>query len=383
MRLSFTTALLAVWVAVYVAAGLHTELELAALKPIPASLMQDFDFYRDALHAVADGNDPYANRDIGTGFLYPPPALLLVAVFEPFNDLWRASLFTTLNLALLALMLVGVSRRFDLPLSRVWWWFPLAFAFAPTLELLHIGQINLLVTFGVLIMFLFACRSPSLAGLGLGAAICLKVTPIAFFVYLAVTKRFRVLAVSLITVAVLVGGFGVIYSFQPALDYVDVFRNLAQISLPGGDGNAQSLPAILNYHGVIASGTEDEVQKVLDGALLAAILAAVGVAIARTRSDGLFVVIGLSLVPASNIAWYHHYTFLLLPLCVWMASMKLHPLAVAWVLGGLTLIQFDRFGLTHGLLAQVFILATIPLVLLAELRPAAGSNRRAVQRNDV
>jgi hypothetical protein len=147
MRLTLTTALLVAWAVVYVAAGIHTELRFIAFKPLPSSLLQDFNFYRDALHALTDGRDPYGDRSIGTGFLYPPPSLFLVAVFEPVSALWRASLLMAVSLALLALMVIGVATHFDLPMSRVWWWFPLAFAFAPTLETLHLGQINLIVAF--------------------------------------------------------------------------------------------------------------------------------------------------------------------------------------------------------------------------------------------
>jgi len=159
-----------------------------------------------------------------------------------------------------------------------------------------------------------------------------------------------------------------------------VFRDLSQKNL-AGNGNAQSISAILVYHGAIEASTQTLVQRVIDSCLALAIVAVSLLTYSRGRSDGLFVVIGLSLVPLANISWYHHYAFLLLPLCVWMASLKLHPFVVVWVLAGMTAIQFDRSGLTHGLLAQFFILATVGLVLIAELVPpdrwALGAPRGA------
>jgi len=380
MRLTLQTALLVAWAVLFTAAGLHTELEFIARKPLPNSLLQDFNFYRDALHALTDGNDPYSDRGIGTGFLYPPPALFLIALLEPFDSLWRASLITSLSLAGLGVMLAGVALCYGLRPSQVWWWFPLGFAFAPVLETLHLGQVNLLVAFGVFVMFAFAVRRPVLAGVGLAAAICLKVTPILFFIYLIVARRFLALVVAIATIAGFGTAFGIVFGFEHAVTYIDVFRDLSQKNL-AGNGNAQSISAILVYHGAIEASTQTLVQRVIDSCLALAIVAVSLLTYSRGRSDGLFVVIGLSLVPLANISWYHHYAFLLLPLCVWMASLKLHPFVVVWVLAGMTAIQFDRSGLTHGLLAQFFILATVGLVLIAELVPpdrwALGAPRGA------
>ena len=63
---------------------------------------------------------------------------------------------------------------------------------------------------------------------------------------------------------------------------------------------------------------------------------------------------------APNVMWYHHYTFLILPLFIWMGYAKLAPHVVGWCLLGMLIIQVDRWALTHGLLIHVF--AHLPFI---------------------
>src|ERR687897_190369 len=99
------TVLICLGLTFYVAVGLRTEINFVALLPIPETLMQDFNIYKGALAAVEQGQDPYADRNIGSGFLYPPPSLLLLLPFEALRAGWQISLFTALNLSALALIL--------------------------------------------------------------------------------------------------------------------------------------------------------------------------------------------------------------------------------------------------------------------------------------
>jgi Glycosyltransferase family 87 len=369
------TVLICLGLTFYVAVGLRTEINFTAIKPIPESLMQDFNIYKGALAAVEQGQDPYADRNIGSGFLYPPPSLLFFLPFDAIRTGWQISLFTALNLSALALILYGIADLYKLPFARIWWWFPLAFGFAPFLEVLHMGQVNILVSLAILVMLAYLDRSPAVSGIALGAAISLKVTPLAYVLYLAVISRFRVIVFAILAVATLVLAWAVAFSFQHFITYADVLRDLTLVSLPA-DGNGQSIPALLTFHGIIPSESMQDTQRVLDIFLAVAVLSSALLVRRGSMPEGLFVVLGLALISASNVVWYHHYAFLLLPLFVWLAATNLNPLATAWVVGGLTIVNLDRWGLTSGLLAHAFIGATILLILVTQVADVVRQRQR-------
>ena len=72
------------------------------------------------------------------------------------------------------------------------------------------------------------------------------------------------------------------------------------------------------------------------------------------QREPLFIITSLVMVLASNIVWYHHYVFFLLPLLVWMGWRRLKRSVLAWCFGGLLLIQVDRTHLTYGLLIHLW-----------------------------
>jgi hypothetical protein len=133
------------------AVGFYTELRSLEIKPIPGPyLLEDFGYYTRALSDALAGRDPYAIRSIGIGYLYPPPSLLVIELFAHISPFFlQVSTYAVFNLVLLSVMICGVARRYGYTLDTIWWWFPLAFGFAPFLELLHIGQINMITQFGV------------------------------------------------------------------------------------------------------------------------------------------------------------------------------------------------------------------------------------------
>ena len=67
---------------IYLITGINTELKQIELFPIPEHLLQDQIYYNRALNAALEHRDPYANRTIGTGYLYPPQALLIIELFS-------------------------------------------------------------------------------------------------------------------------------------------------------------------------------------------------------------------------------------------------------------------------------------------------------------
>jgi hypothetical protein len=343
----------------YMLFGLLTQLILLRVKPLPHYLLEDFTYYLRALQLATHRGNPYQDHSVGTGFLYPPPALLLVGLLAllPGTTL-RAMAFISVNLLLLGIMTSGIARDAHLPFQRCWWWYLLAFTFAPLLEMLYVGQINLITAFGIFLLFIYEERRPVVAGLGLSLAICLKVTPIIFLVYLFTQRRWIAICWTLAMLVVEAVTAGLCFGWQPLVTYIAVFLTLLG-AVVRGDGNAQALGSLLNYHGWIPVAEIAPVQHMLGFYLLIVFTLCATIAYRRRKPEPLFMVLSLGIMIAPNVMWYHHYVFILLPLFIWLAWSRLHPAVVVWCFLGLTIIQVDRQFITRGLLAQLFVQLTI------------------------
>lgn len=356
-RFCLKAGAVAICLAGYLFLGLTTELELIGRKPLPGHLIEDFDYYREAYLRAKENGDPYAVRDIGYAFLYPPPALLVVGAFAPISSLMpRTAAVMVTNLVLLSLMIYGVARLYGYSLSDVWWWFPLGLGFGPFLEVLLLGQINTISQFGVFLTFLLQESAPMLSGVALALGVVTKVTPIAFVGYLLANRNLRAIAGVCAGLAVLILLTVLAYGWRPFPTFVDVFRDLLG-AFPLGP-NSHSFAALLESHTPLTLEDLPGAQRALT-IYIAVILAISGLItyLLREREPSFIVFsFGLTLLP--NVMWYHHYIFFLLPVFVWMAWSRLHPAIVVWCFAGLTLIQVDRLysflEVTHGALAHAF-----------------------------
>jgi hypothetical protein len=359
----------------YLVLGFYTELKLIGVKPLPEKLIEDFHYYRRAYSNAQEIGDPYQEREIGLAFLYPPPSLLVIGIFvriSPF--LLRASIFTATNILLLSLMIYGIARRYSYTLSDVWWWFPLGLGFAPFLELLHLGQINVITQFGVFLMFLLAEPAPVLGGVGLALGVVTKATPLAFVGYLLANRNLK----AVVGTAIGLAGFslltGLTYGWQLFPSFFEVFRELLD-AFPLGP-NSQSLFALLESHTSIPYESLQIVHKSLTiYVLLVFAISGIITYLSRER-EPLFIILSLGLTLIPNVMWYHHYVFFLLPVFVWLAWSRLHPAVVIWCFAGLLLIQVDRLysflEVTHGALAHIFGHVSILITLVWQMRKVAG-----------
>jgi hypothetical protein len=359
----------------YIIFGLRTEWVLLAVKPFPHYLLEDFSYYLRAYQLAAHGGDPYQIRAIGTGFLYPPPALLLVGVFAPISGaIPRAAAYIGVNLLLLGMMLRGLVRYYHLAFRHVWWCLVLALPFAPLLELMYIGQINLIAAFGIFLLFCYEERLPVIAGFGLSLAICLKVTPFIFVAYLLTQRRWATLGWTLAWLVVESALSALFFGWQPFVTYIGVFINLSGVIVPG-DGNSQALGSLLNYHGWISIADIPSAQHILGVYLLIVFAASAVIAYRWRQREPVFLILSLGIMVAPNIMWYHHYVFILLPVFIWLAWSRFHPAVVLWCFIGLTGIQIDRWFLTRGILSQLFVHVSILGILswqIIQARNRAG-----------
>ena len=365
---------LSLYLLVYLLAGFITEINFLVYKPLPAKLLDDFNFYERALIAARSGQDPYAERLIGPAFLYPPPALLVVEVLSVLPPaLLRALGFGLINVALVIVMVVGVARLYGYSPRAVWWWFPLALGFAPFYEVLHVGQINIVTKFGIFLMFWAELTQPFVAGLGLGLAIITKVTPAVFLGYLLINKKFRLIGLTLIVIAALTALALLRYGWLPFQVYPPVFADLLQ-TFPL-DLHSQSLVSKLTIVShqpfwplaPLAESAIVPIQRSLTVYIgLVLILSGLATLVTKQR-EPFFIVVNLGMLYSPNIMWYHHYVFILLPLLVWMAWARFKLPITLWCLIGLLIIQIDRFRLTTGLLIHVYGQLTILAILIWQL----------------
>ncbi|MCS7055619.1 MAG: DUF2029 domain-containing protein [Thermoflexales bacterium] len=375
-RITFAGAL---FIACYVAAGLYTELRLIEGKPLPQMLLEDFAHYERALKDALSGIGAYAVREIGPGFLYPPPSLFLVEAFQfASQTALKAALYWTLNVSLLTLVVLAVVRRFDGTPVQHGYWLALSLAFAPFLELLHIGQINVITLFGIALVFLYQDRSAVLTGLGLALAVITKLSPLVLAAYLLARKKFDAVMVcaALLAAALVLSALRYDASL---LDYAATVRWLSE-QFPLGN-NSHSFVSKLRALGMPLRSDPylaplarvlinfRLAQPLLSVLPIALIVGASLLLLLRKGGAGepafAITVLGMALVP--NVMWYHHYVFLLLPLLIWAGWRRFDWRVVAWCGIGLLIAQVDRFHLTHGLLVHLFGRLTMLVILYQQV----------------
>ena len=351
---------LVIFLTIYIAAGIYTLIQQVLDLPFPLSIFMDYSFYSQALARTLTGGDMYAIREIGPGFLYPPPALLFVDILNLIpGGIAQGALFATLDMLMATTLIYLVGKKYAISPEKSAFLLVLSLSFAPFLITAQLGQINMLTQFGLGLLFCFALSFPWLAGLGLALAIFTKVTPVFFLLYLLATKNFKVLlwtALSLLGLGLLAG---LRYGFQPFYTYVDVFHGLTGFIPVGAKG--QSLAVRLSIF-----GSESNIGLIQFGTtfyLLIIMLLSAWQTFRGGRSEASFIITSLAMMLSPNILWYHHYVFFLLPLIIWMGWQRENKWVTVWCLVGMLVTQFDYFLFTGGLLIHIFGHVSILIVL--------------------
>jgi alpha-1,2-mannosyltransferase len=334
--------------------GLVVMLVVAAALAIrafgPPYRLADLATSHDALRSWLDG-DPlyrYENPDSGRGFSYSPFTALLMAPLAWLPATVAAALVLAADLAALVLVLIALlaplAGRYEL--SR---WYvvavalPLALATEPVRAVFGLGQLDLLVL-GLIVADLIALRrrsraaaregaawrdSPGFrhllrdgpaawgifrqgggwAGVGIGIAAAIKVTPALFIVYLLVTRQWRAARTALVTVAVVVG-LTALLARDATLNYFG--RVLWQVDRLG------PADAVANQSlgGVLSRLYESAELPVLLWLTFSLVVVAVGLSravAAHAEGDELaaFTLVGLSAAVAAPVSFTHHLLFLL------------------------------------------------------------------------
>jgi len=373
----YLNVLIAIALLLYLLAGIYTQATSLKFRPIPPNLLDDYQAYEEAYQKALNGINPYRAK-IGSAFLYPPPALLIADAFGHIPNFYvKVAVMIALNVALLVIMVIGLARYYGYSLRTVWFWIPLALGFAPFLEMLQAGQINMITLFGIFLMYYFEVRVPFLAGFGLGGAILTKFTPIFFTGYLLVRKNFKVLLFTLIIMIAISLIALLRYGSAPFLQFPDAFQRLLS-RYPTGI-HSQSLGAKLTIFDLQKEQVR-LVQRMLLVYLFLVLCLSAALTLTLNQKEPLFILTGFAMTLSPNILWYHHYVFLLLPIFIWMGSSRLKLSVLSWCFFGLLLIQLDRWLLTYGLLIHIFGHLSILWILSSQIRDFVKSKKLFITR---
>lgn len=352
----------------YGIAGLSNQVYLLQHFNLDQAFMSDFRIYERAVYQLGLNQNPYLDRAIGSAFLYPPPAALIIQIFELIPAVIRDIVVLITNIGLLFLSVHLLRRAYGVAMSQSWWWYYIAALFGPTMETITIGQINLIVLAGVTVLYFWENRQPILSGIGLGTAIMMKMSPALLLGYLVFRKKWRVL---LCTLAFLVGlslVAGFLYGFQHFQSFLDAV--ISASGFFGKDLNNQGLITKLSLFGILSPEIAPTAQLLLTayfGVLL--IISAVCYHFAPER-EAFFIVTIIVMTLYPPFVWYHHYVFLLIPIFILLAWKGKNPLIIIWVISYLLLIQVDRYRLTTGLVIHLFGHLTIIGLLIYQLKRA-------------
>ena len=373
------TALMVLFLMAYLIAGFYTELRLL-LDKIPKLLFEDFLIYQKAVELTFKGVNPYVTTGTRSTFFYPPPSLLVVEVFSHIKPLLlRVATYSAVNILFLVLIVRGVAKKYGYSIRETWYWYVLCLCFAPFLELLTIGQINLITMFGIFLMFYWENEYPILSGFSLAVAVITKLTPILLFGYLFFNRKFKIMLATIAWILASIGLTALRYGPSPLVLYPRAFQDLSDTFVL--NKNSQSLVAKIvtiansNEASPVSTFIIDNYRHIQTGLMaylfIMICLSLLFAFLGKQRQEPALIITLLAMMLSPNVMWYHHYIFILLPMLIWMGWSRLDKRVVAWCLLGFFIIQLDRWFPPYGLLIHIFSHISLISILvwqIAELR---------------
>jgi hypothetical protein len=324
---------------------------------------QDLGVFLSAASHVTGGASPYAFHGDQT-FSYPPLLAYLVAPLNALSAHAAAALWAAILLAAtaLALWLLGI---------RDWRCYALTAVYPMTRSSVDLGTVGPLLLLGVAVGWRWRARFVH-GGLGLGAAIALKLFLWPLLVWLAVSRRLRALGAAVVVCALCVLVPWAALGFRGLGGYPGLLRHLSRDEAT----SSYSIVAL-----AVRAHLPDAAAYALSILVTLALLAA-AVWVWRRGSlalrDREVVVLTLALaasLAASPIVWMHYFLLLLVPIALtrprlswlWFVPLAYYPLGeAAWPAG-------DARKLAIGLAVTVVVIAATTLPALR--REAAAPER--------
>ena len=318
----------------------------------------DLRIYDAAVRHWAAGNDLYGYSQFDSvngalGFTYPPLAAVLMSPMAVLP--WPV--VATLTVA--AIVACGVCcvwlclrERLTLPTRAQWVatgvGTAVVFALVPISQTLEFGQINLFLAALVLgDLLVLGRRDSRLAGIGVGLAMAVKLTPGVFLLYFLLTRAWRAMAVAV--------GTAVVATLAAALlapgETWDFFTSLVFSDRTGYAGAT----ANQSVNGLLARFAYPGPPSSLLWLSVVAVVAVVAVlrirtALARRDRLGAITLTGLAGVLISPVSWTHHFV---------------------WVIPAVIIVGARLLRVVQGMVADPRTGSVAAVI--RRLRPAAGS----------
>ncbi|WP_158581376.1 glycosyltransferase 87 family protein [Actinomadura spongiicola] len=282
--------------------------------------LDDLEVYLGAVESFRQGDGLYTfhSADIGDGFAYPPFAAITIMPLASVPYTWAAVLWTCTCAACTVIIAVVVGRHIarkwpdgvlDDPASSSGLVFLAISVSAPLASNLRFGQISILLCTLVVVDLLCLSRTRA-AGVLVGIAAAIKLTPLIFIPLLWLAGRRRATVMALGTFALCIIGAWAVgpaesekfwFSVVFQGDAVHAFTSSGNISL---DASLQRLGLHGNAHTAVWA------------VLCLAVLAAAMYRAARAGRAGdhfaALVIVGAASLVVSPISWTHHQIWLVL-----------------------------------------------------------------------
>ena len=357
----------------------------------------DFEVYRmGGQHVFSNGL--YSSEITVYGrhllFTYPPIAAAFFWPLSHFSAFVGQVVWDAIDLvALTALIAVSIAAAHNRGVVRSDWQsaliflFPVGFFLYPVRNDLALGQINI-----VLVLMILADLTIGVSwrgrevpkGLLVGLAAAIKLTPLIFIAYLAVTHQWRAARNAAITFALATGAMFVV---APRASWIYFTKDAFDVRRVGSAtvvGNQTLRAALTRAHLPLSSAGFD---------LVAAAVLCVGLVIAAAAYRRSSAMLGMLVCAAtglllSPISWIHHYVWIV-PALIWLLQGSDRPARSGrWALGALVLvlIQHDQPG-GSGLLwyvrDNVYVIAALAFLVLVGIMLLAKRRNDATDDNGV
>ena len=344
----------------------------------------DMVIYHDAIRwwLAGGGLYDYAAPVRGLlGFTYPPFAafVLLPAALVPAPAAgWLIAGAGVLALTVvLAVLVTPIAERHGRsPAAALAVALPLALVTEPVRQTLGLGQVNLIL-FALVVADLAVLRGGRWAGVGLGIATAVKITPGLFVVHLLLTGQWRTARTAIGTVAVLTGCGFVLAPGESVRYFGELLWRTDRVGAVDAVAN-QSLA------GMLARLTGAATAPRLLWLLLVLAVLAVGLRRARLaheRGDvpAALTLVGLTANLVSPVSWTHHLVFLpvavVLLTGVALRDRRARHAAAALAVLAVCVVSPIWLAPGHPVLGNAFGLTLVALVaaLPVSAAPAAGA----------
>ena len=300
----------------------------------------DLTVYRGAARWWLGGRQLYSfvrPHTVAFGFTYPPFALLCLLPVALVPLTAAAAGLTALS----ALLVLVTTAWLVVPLADRHGWsrwsavavaVPLVLAMEPVRETLGWGQVNLILVALVLADVRALSRGSRWAGVGIGLATAIKLTPGLFVVYLALSGRVRAAATAAATFAAATLLAWLVDPSASARFWTDGLWQVTRVGRPDRTENQSLFGALTRL--AEPAAPDRRLWFVLAGVVLAV---GMGRAVqAARRGDELtgVTLTGVVSCLVSPISWNHHLYWVVPATVVLVdvtAGVPLHPAAPAWL----------------------------------------------------